>query len=746
MQVKNLVKNYKLKSGVVEALRNISFDLADSGMVFVLGKSGSGKSTLLNVLSGMDSFDEGDIIFHGKSLKGYTAKEYDDHRSNHCGFVFQEYNLIPELNVEDNIGLALDIGGDKEGRNKIGKVLKLVGLEGYEKRKVTELSGGQKQRIAIARAIIKEPEIIFADEPSGALDSETGGEIFGILKELSKEKLVIVVTHDRESAERYGDRIIELSDGKIKSDSEAGYKAEEKTEDEKKPKKSAMPIKFALKIGCGNFKYHPIRFAVTVGLALFSFSFFALTFVFMTYNKVDPYVNAIYKQNVKYITIQKYQSEKPQYEDQGMIYDEGIQWFLTGDSYALEKETIDEAEFEYFQTLIKSEELSMVVSTSYYVAQSPYTKPIPSEKEAREIDEYIKNAKEHISSTCTGYMYLSQKELDKLGYGIVGRLPQSEDEIAITESCFYNVFGEWDSKNKRYVWPSFEEVINGEEQLVSLKDFDLKLTGVVLTGCSNECYHNNHDHYKAIIREGQTIYQPTDKTFDNIDETLFHSKAFVTKKFIFDNYLLTYTSSILGENETQIFVPVPQNKSEFRTLAKAIINLNRSGINTGGLVYRFTSTFSQPYYDIRSVSACFVMLCAYIGFFFLIFTVVFLLNFITASIRGQMKQIGIISAMGMSYKDIFKIYGLSAGILCGIVYVLSMTVSGIMTAWLNARGWEKLWFHVAEQTYRILTIGPTTFIIMFIIAMVTALLGTFLSLHKIRKLSPSEIIRRGQIK
>ncbi len=393
MQVKNLVKNYKLKSGVVEALRNISFDLADSGMVFVLGKSGSGKSTLLNVLSGMDSFDEGDIIFHGKSLKGYTAKEYDDHRSNHCGFVFQEYNLIPELNVEDNIGLALDIGGDKEGRNKIGKVLKLVGLEGYEKRKVTELSGGQKQRIAIARAIIKEPEIIFADEPSGALDSETGGEIFGILKELSKEKLVIVVTHDRESAERYGDRIIELSDGKIKSDSKAGYKAEEKTEDEKKPKKSAMPIKFALKIGCGNFKYHPIRLAVTVLLAMIAFVFFGISFIPVVNNNSVIMYDTMKKNGITQSTLRKYR--------QGEYYADRIP----------------------------------ISGSDFGSLENKYGALLPVAKCAKGVENLGDDYPEEIyyEGLPVGYTVIDEAALGKFGFSLDGKLPSYGDEIAITK-------------------------------------------------------------------------------------------------------------------------------------------------------------------------------------------------------------------------------------------------------------------------------------------------------------------------
>lgn len=219
LEIKNVTKIYKTKGGVeTRALDDVSISFGQTGLVFLLGKSGSGKSTLLNVSGGLDEPTSGEIIVKGKSSKEFTGSDFDSYRNTFVGFIFQEYNILDEFNVEDNIALALELQGKPKDREKINSLLRDVELEAYAKRKPNTLSGGQKQRIAIARALVKEPQIIMADEPTGALDSATGKQVFETLKKLSETRLVIVVSHDREFAEIYGDRIVELKDGKIISD------------------------------------------------------------------------------------------------------------------------------------------------------------------------------------------------------------------------------------------------------------------------------------------------------------------------------------------------------------------------------------------------------------------------------------------------------------------------------------------------------------------------------------------------
>lgn len=226
LEIINVVKDYKPKKGApVRALDGVSIKFPEKGMVFILGKSGSGKSTLFNVMGGLDKYDDGEIIIKGKSSKNFTQGEFDSYRNTYLGFIFQEYNILNEFSVGANIALALELQGVKATSEKVNEILEEVDLTGYGNRKPSELSGGQKQRVAIARALVKNPEIIMADEPTGALDSNTGIQVFDTLKKLSNDKLVLVITHDREFAELYGDRVIELKDGKVISDIEK-FKAE----------------------------------------------------------------------------------------------------------------------------------------------------------------------------------------------------------------------------------------------------------------------------------------------------------------------------------------------------------------------------------------------------------------------------------------------------------------------------------------------------------------------------------------
>ncbi len=219
LEIRNVTKVYRSKTGEqVVALNNVSISFPETGMIFILGKSGSGKSTLLNVIGGLDGYDGGEFVIMGKSSKDFAGSDFDAYRNTFIGFIFQEYNILDDFSVGANIALALELQGKKATNETINAILEQVDLANYANRKPNELSGGQKQRIAIARALVKDPQIIMADEPTGALDSNTGKQIFDTLKKLSEKKLVLVVSHDRDFAERYADRIIELADGNIISD------------------------------------------------------------------------------------------------------------------------------------------------------------------------------------------------------------------------------------------------------------------------------------------------------------------------------------------------------------------------------------------------------------------------------------------------------------------------------------------------------------------------------------------------
>lgn len=218
MRVEHLSKVYKSAGTSTLALDDVSFTLPDKGLVFIVGKSGSGKSTLLNMLGGLDEITSGDIVIGDKRFSQFSYKDFDDYRNSYLGFVFQDFCLIDELSVENNVRLALDLQGENNTKEKIADILEKVELTPFANRKPKQLSGGQRQRVAIARALVKSPKLILADEPTGNLDSKTAVQVLELLKKLSKEILVVIVSHNIADAETYADRIIELADGKVLKD------------------------------------------------------------------------------------------------------------------------------------------------------------------------------------------------------------------------------------------------------------------------------------------------------------------------------------------------------------------------------------------------------------------------------------------------------------------------------------------------------------------------------------------------
>ena len=264
LELKNISKDYIMQDEKVHALKDVSIKFRETEFVSILGHSGCGKTTLLNIIGGLDKYTSGDLIINGKSTKEYKDKDWDNYRNHRIGFIFQSYNLIPHLNVLENVELALTLSGigREERRKRAQEVLEKVGLSDKLKSRPNQLSGGQMQRVAIARALVNNPSIILADEPTGALDSKTSVQIMELLKEISHEKLIIMVTHNPEIAEEYSNRIIRLKDGELAGDtnpylieneivedkaenvSEITEMVESKVKDKKKNKKEKTKMGF----------------------------------------------------------------------------------------------------------------------------------------------------------------------------------------------------------------------------------------------------------------------------------------------------------------------------------------------------------------------------------------------------------------------------------------------------------------------------------------------------------------------
>ena len=254
LKLKNIKKTYVSGDEKVEALKGISIEFRKSEFVSILGQSGCGKTTLLNIIGGLDRYTSGDLIINGKSTKDFKDRDWDAYRNYSVGFVFQSYNLIGHQTVLSNVELALTISGvsRKERKQRAIKALEEVGLKEQIHKKPNQLSGGQMQRVAIARALVNNPDIILADEPTGALDTKTSVQVMEILKKISKDKLIIMVTHNPELAEKYSSRIIKILDGKITDDSDPiEHQKEEKQPDTKK-RRTSMKFLTALRLSLNN--------------------------------------------------------------------------------------------------------------------------------------------------------------------------------------------------------------------------------------------------------------------------------------------------------------------------------------------------------------------------------------------------------------------------------------------------------------------------------------------------------------
>ena len=308
LELKNITKDYISGDTKVEALRGVSIKFRKSEFVSILGQSGCGKTTLLNIIGGLDKYTSGDLIINNKSTKEFKDRDWDAYRNYSIGFVFQSYNLIPHQTILSNVELALTLSGvsRKERTKRAIEALEAVGLKEQMHKKPNQLSGGQMQRVAIARAIVNNPDIILADEPTGALDTKTSMQVMDILKEISKDKLVIMVTHNSELAEKYSTRIIKILDGVITDDSNP-YDEKTKIKEEKSDKKKKTSMKFftALRLSLNNLMTKKGRTILTSFAG--SIGIIGIALILSISNGVQSYINKVEEETLSSypITIQE---------------------------------------------------------------------------------------------------------------------------------------------------------------------------------------------------------------------------------------------------------------------------------------------------------------------------------------------------------------------------------------------------------------------------------------------------------
>lgn len=390
IQIKNLTKQYISKSKEsVLALNDISLSLPSKGLVFLLGESGAGKSTLLNIIGGIEKADSGQVFVEGVDNQNMSQLELDRYRNADIGFIFQEFNLLDNFNVGENIMLAQNLQHESQ-ENKINKVLTKVNMSSFSKRKINELSGGQKQRVAIARALIKNPKIILADEPTGALDAKTGRSILELLKDISKESLVLVVSHDEVFANSFADRIIRLAEGKIIEDrqineSEESIVCNNQSQDfltNKKVKKYSLSSKAVMKMSVYSLGSKKIRLAITLLLCIVCFGLFGIADSFASWDSVETTYTAINNSGNKYLVN------------------------TSDEDYPLD---------DKYTKLYKDNQVGVHISERYL--------PI----------NYNESSYGCYNKYADGYLEIDDKVIDKLGLELyAGRYPQEQGEIAIS--------------------------------------------------------------------------------------------------------------------------------------------------------------------------------------------------------------------------------------------------------------------------------------------------------------------------
>lgn len=451
LEIKKISKVYETENFKQKALDGVSISFRENEFVSILGPSGSGKTTLLNIIGGLDKYTSGDLIINGVSTKEYTDRDWDTYRNHSIGFVFQSYNLIPHQSVLSNVELALTLSGvsKEERKKKALKALKKVGLEDHVHKRPNQLSGGQMQRVAIARALVNDPDILLADEPTGALDSKTSVQIMDLLKEVANDRLVIMVTHNAELAEEYSTRIIELKDGKVINDSKE-FDKNEKLKERKKIKKTNMSFRTALGLSLNNLMTKKGRTLLTAFAG--SIGIIGIAMILSLSNGVQTYIDRVqeetltsYPLTIESATIDmtsamaqqmSKQEENEKKKEKNKIYSNNT----IGDMLSLMSSQVQSNNLEAFKKYIDSgkggiKDATSEISYQYHLQLQLYRE---MEDEILQVNPetvlknlgFPENATVMMGSVWTE-LYQNEKLNNQLYEVVKGRMPKKYNEVVV---------------------------------------------------------------------------------------------------------------------------------------------------------------------------------------------------------------------------------------------------------------------------------------------------------------------------
>ena len=612
LQLKNIKKNYESGEEIVKALKGINIEFRESEFVAILGPSGCGKTTLLNIIGGLDHYTSGDLIIDGISTKKYKDRDWDTYRNHRIGFVFQNYNLITHQSVLSNVELALTLSGvDKKTRRKKAiEVLEKVGLKDQMYKKPNQMSGGQMQRVAIARALVNNPDILLADEPTGALDTKTSIQIMEILKEISKDRLIIMVTHNPDLASKYATRTINLLDGEITSDSRAYNSKKEIKEKKETGKKTSMSFMTAMNLSLNNLMTKKGRTILTAFAG--SIGIIGIALILAISNGVQEYINNVEEETLTsyplsvqeetveiadFISSMQPSSDTEEHEE-GKIYSNDVM----SEMMATASASVESNNLEAFKSYIESDKTNIkdytsAISYSYNLNLQIY----------KDSDEEILQVNPN-------------KVLDELG------MSMNEMQSAfMSTDVFSEMFDSKDMNEQMYdliagAWPTkYNEVVLVVDENNEISDFTLYALGLKDQAELSEMYQNIVNGTPFEVE--QTSYDMDDlvgmkfKFVLNSDYYKLENGIWIDKrnnddymKELLDNAEEIVITGIIRPNEESIIASTAGGVMYLKDLKEYVINkINESEIAQAQLenpdINVFTGQeFSDEEFDISTLT------------------------------------------------------------------------------------------------------------------------------------------------
>ena len=773
LELKKINKSYKTANFIQHALNDVTLQFRTNEFVSILGPSGSGKTTLLNIIGGLDRYDSGDLIINHKSTKNYKENDWNAYRNNCIGFIFQNYNLINHISILENVEMGMTLSGvsNKIKRKRALDALDRVGLSEHSHKKPNQLSGGQMQRVAIARALANNPDIILADEPTGALDTKTSEQIMELIKEISKDKLVIMVTHNRELAEKYSTRIVELKDGKLISDSNP-VKKEDQNSKEFKIKKTAMSFCTALKLSFNNIKTKKGRTALTafassigiIGIALI----LSLSNGFQA--KIDNYEKDTLSQMPITINTQAMSLTEEKLEE--LVENQAKHKEYTKKEFIYPKENeletmmhfnkIDEEYIDYIEEIDKDK--LNAISYEYGTTLNVIT------KKADGTYALVPTSTNYSMSTTsmTGVMgwtlypkSIKGKSVLENNYEVLaGEINQEEPGIVIA----VNSKNELDAstleqlgfnKDKNL---SFDEILDKELKVVSNDIYYQELNGYFVPSKDYESMYNNEDtiniKVQAIIRGKEDKSQLTqsgiyynsalvDKVIDmNKNSDIVKKQQEVSYNVLtgqaFDKTTSTVTKDnflgVLGaEGIPSIIYLYPKDFDTKDYITEYLDNYNKDKEEENKILYTDYAAM------ISSLSGSIMDAVTYVLIAFssisLVVSCIMIAIITYISVLERTKEIGILRALGARKKDIKRVFNAETFIVGIFSGLLGIIIAEILTFPTNAI------IESLSELPNVAQLNPIHAIILVMISVTLTIIGGLIPASIASKKDPVEALR-----